>query len=236
MASTTAPAFSGSHLAVAQAVDQWLRKQPDADRDRPPEPWFEFGGGWQGLEVRYRTCCEHDLVFSDRIKRNSHEDQFKQEQQLFGFFTNGLAAIESLFYALYAFGWILNRNTVGAFPLIVGKQEEVNPERTRDAFRKHYGLAEPLVVAFDSVLNDLAWKNWKKIRNVLAHRAVPPRIFHLGAGGTYLSQTRTYQESRLKELGPLDDNTTGIRLLWLEKTLVMLVNTAESFAVSQVPL
>jgi hypothetical protein len=172
MASEATSAHSGSHLAVAQAVDRWLRKQSDADRNRPPEPWFEFGGGWSGLDIRYQTCREHDRIFSDAIKRNSHLDQFIQEQQLFGFFTTGLAAVESFFYALYAVGWMLNRNKIGAFTLIAGRQEEVTPERTRDAFRKEYSSAEPLVIAFDSVLNDPVWKEWKKIRNVLAHRAV----------------------------------------------------------------
>jgi hypothetical protein len=232
LVSATVTALFPPHQVVAEAVDRWLRTQSDAERNTPPEPWFEFAGGWRGLDVRYRTCLEHDRIFCDSISRNSHADQVVQEQQLFGFFTTGLAAVESLFYALYAFGWMVNRS---AFPLIVGKREEVNPERTRDAFRKQYGIAEPLVIAFESVLKDPDWKNWKTIRNVLAHRAVPPRILHLSAGGRS-SQKSTYQESRLNELGPLDDQTTRTRLFWLEKTLVTLLNAAESFALRQVPL
>ena len=236
----TAAFASGSHYAVAQATNRWLRSQSDAERNNPPEPWFEFGGGWRAVEIRFQTCCEHDRIFRDAIRRNSHADQYVQEQQLFGFFTTGLAAVESLFYALYAFGWMLNRGKAGAFALIAGKQEQVTPETTRDAFRKEYGPSDPLVTALDSALNDPSWKEWKKIRNVLAHRATPPRILHVGVslsiGGKPQPESDFFrQESRLKELGALDEGTTHTRCEWLDATLEKLLKAAQSFAKQHVP-
>lgn len=134
---------------------------------------------------------------------------------------------------------MLNRNKIGVFTLIVGKQEEVTPGKTRDTFAKEYGNAEPLVIAFNSVLSGPAWKEWKKIRNVLAHRAVPPRILQVGVsfGGTPRPETDFFrQESRLKELGPLNEDTTRTRLEWLEGRLERLIKAAESFASRHVPV
>jgi hypothetical protein len=234
-ATITGTFASDSHHAVAKAVDRWLRSQVETERNNPPEPWFEFGGGWRAVDIRFRTCCEHDRDFTDEIRRNS--DHYVQEQELFGFFTTGLAAVESFFYAMYAFGWMLNRGKDGAFDLIDGRENDVTPETTRKAFRKEYGTSDPIVIAQESVLTDTSWTEWKTIRNVLAHRTVPPRRLHISAsdGGTIAPPDHFRQESRLKVLGPLDESTTRKRREWLAKTLERLLKTAESFAQEHVP-
>ena len=105
-------------------------------------PWIEFRGGWKALEIGYETCCENDRVFREAIRRNSHSDLYIQERELFGFFTTGMAAVESFFYALYAFGWMLNRGKSGAFTLIVSRPEQVTLEKTHGAFREEYGESD----------------------------------------------------------------------------------------------
>src|SRR5437868_15519051 len=96
---TVSSAFpSDFHNAVAQAADRWLRAQSEAERNTPPGPRLEFCGGWGAVEIRYQACCEHEQGFSDAIKRgSSHTDLCVQERELFGFFTTGLAALESFF-------------------------------------------------------------------------------------------------------------------------------------------
>jgi hypothetical protein len=226
---------SDLHEAVAEVVNRWLRAQSEEKRNKPPGPWFEFASAWEAVKVRYRTCCEHDQTFTHSIKGTSHEDIYVQERELFGFFTTGLAAIESFFYALYAFGWMLKPSR---FDLIVSDQKKVASHTTRDAFRKEYGTADPLVDALESVLKDPSWKEWNIIRNVLAHRGAPGRKLHVGISIGAAPQPKTdflLQESRLMQLGSLDEKTTRTRREWLEATLITLLKATKLFATKQVP-
>jgi hypothetical protein len=55
-----------------------------------PPSWPEYSGAWLGLMYRYRSCADHDEVFTDSV--NSFGDtpewseRYKQERELFGFF------------------------------------------------------------------------------------------------------------------------------------------------------
>jgi len=228
--------LSTAHLSVAVAVDRWLRAQTDEDRDNPPEPWFEFGGAWRGVRIRYRSCVQHSEEFNTLIRTRAYPDE--EDQELFGFFVTGLASIESLFHGLYSLGWMLNRTTGRAFALILDRQEEISPEKTRDAFRKIYGASNPLTKCLESVLSEPKMKEWRSIRNVLAHRAAPPRNIYVGVstGGQPDPSTDFFHvESRLKVLGALDEWTTTTRLEWLNKQLGVLLRAAEDFADSKIP-
>jgi hypothetical protein len=66
------------------------------------------GGGWNGLAVRFRAADEYAAsaihLLTTLPGSPPNEDRYAEERELFGFFANAVAAIESCCFAIYHVG------------------------------------------------------------------------------------------------------------------------------------
>ena len=192
--------------------------------------WSQYSGAWNALAYRFRSCAEHDEAFAASIRREaSQTETYIQERELFGFFVTGWSAIESLFYALYAIGAMLNRQR---FPIIRPEDmRAINPKNTASKFNKAF-KSDPLTEVLRHTTSRQEYKDWKEIRNVLLHRIAPSRSHNIRIeiDGDPLTIEKAYTRGVSWWEGiPLDDTTTAARRKWLAATLVDVLKAAATF-------
>ena len=140
----------------------------------------EYSGAWNAVSYRFLAATQYSDDFTDSITKYgssvNREERYRQEKNLFGFFTNGLSTLEAAFYGLFATGAFLNPST---FPMMTAKEHKyVSPERTHKAYSKAFP-GEPILALFDQTFSDDGYVQLKDIRNVLAHRTAPGRTFYV---------------------------------------------------------
>src|SRR5437660_721685 len=133
--------------------------------------YAQFAGAWNALSYRHLALTEYGDAFAaslatfgtspDAIRR------YEQERDLFGFFSNGFAAFEAYFYALFAIGALLDSS---AFPLVSpSHQQQVSPTHTIRTYAKAFH-GDAIIAAFDKLASNPGYRQWRDIRNVLTHR------------------------------------------------------------------
>jgi len=187
----------------------------------------EFSAAWIALAYRFTAITELDNKFTQSIHRAGdapvQPERFIQDQALFDFFVNGLAAIESLCYGSFALGNLLA--PVG-FPFTTEREKRsVTPEATRDAFIRTFpgSLTNSLRVLCSSTEYD----QWRSARNLLAHRIAPGRHTFAGVGSDAPNPASIMMTLQI----PLDLNTTSVRRSWLTTTVLALLT-----AVNDLPM
>lgn len=206
------------------------RVQARAQADGYPNEWqVHFIGSWKAIAYRFRACEQHCRDFTHSVATvggappESH--QYRQDADLFGFFVNGLAALESLYYCLFAVG---SRLSPAGFPFTTDRHiRKVKPASVASAFAKDYP-GDALTEALHRVLATSAFQEWTEMRNVLAHRIVPGRIIYGGS----VSATIPPPALRVSALLciPITDETTSTRRAWLASTLTDVLTQSDSFA------
>jgi hypothetical protein len=190
--------------------------------------WSEYVTAWTGVPNRFRACAEHDEAFSRSIQANDappQPERYHQERDLFGFFINGLSAIESTCYGLYAIASMLDDVY---FPIKKAKNRRaISPENTANRFRTTFpndGISR----ALNRMVNSQEFEDWKELRNILAHRGSPGRNIHVtvGAGASH-------GDALWINGIPLDASTTPTRRTWLADTLWTLFQEADSFTLTK---
>src|SRR5437763_13200806 len=90
--------------AVHDSINSWP--------NRPDVPWLEYALAWNAVAYRFQALADHCDTFTASVNRAggapSMSERYVQERELFNFFSNGLAAIESFFYGLYAIASMLD--------------------------------------------------------------------------------------------------------------------------------
>jgi hypothetical protein len=209
-----------------ELYDRVYQRVADAIGNLHPQPpsWPEYSCAWLGLTYRFRSCVEHDGVFTDSVNRFGDTpdwpERYKQERDLFGFFVTGLSAIECTCYGLFAIGsWLHPDN----FSLTTdADKRRVNPERTLEQFE----IALPnenLTRALQQITDDQEYHNWKKARNVLSHRSQPGRIIYLSSVGPPRASEWVLQNI------PIDNTATTARRRWLADSLRYVLTEADNF-------
>ncbi|MGQ0600746.1 MAG: hypothetical protein ACT4QE_03515 [Anaerolineales bacterium] len=184
----------------------------------------EYLGAASAIGYRFRACAEYDIEYSKSVKEDGDsplpEGRFKQERTLFGFFVNGLATIESVYYGLYVIGSMLS---VSGFPIQTDKERKlVTPEKTADQYTTEFPN-DNLSQSITQLPSEPQYKEWKKIRNILAHRAAPGRL--VGAN-----------PSPMWKVGiPIDINTTSTRRQWLAAKLSVILRHTDEFTQTHHP-
>lgn len=186
----------------------------------------EYAGAWNAVAHRFLAAGQYSDDFTDSITKTagsaSVEARHYQEKSLFGFFTNGLSAIEATFYGLFAMGGFLNS---GFFPMTTPEdQQNVTPRNTFTAYGKAFP-GDPLLTILETALKDAAYQELKQIRNVLAHRTAPGRQIYLTVEGS----EPMAEEWKLFNI-PLDGSLTVRRRAQLARLLMNLLGGAEAFA------
>jgi hypothetical protein len=188
-----------------------------ASKEASPESYNEFAGAWRAVAYRCRSCQEHDLALTESIQRAGsappQPERYLQERELFCFFVTGLAAIESLYYAAFAIASMLDSAN---FPMESSSDlRSINPRKTAERFSVCF-REERLTRALQTTLNDDAYSEWKRIRNVLTHRTSPGRIIHFSTKGPPRPPDW--------KLGiRIDDSTTRSRRKWLAREVNLLM-------------
>ncbi len=217
-----------AYNGVQDRVREYRNRNPDLP------PWLEYATGWNAVASRFKTMADADKQFTGQIITQrarqvslSHDQMQLQEEYLYIFFTNGLSAIESFFYAMFAFGALVYPTK---FPMSDYKQLQlINSSLVQKKYASEFPCCPISVVLTSLVSCDAYYKNWRKIRDILAHRLVPRRTIHVhlheGSGPDKMVDRPT-------EWGEieLDERTTGDRRSWLAATLIRCVEAAQTFA------
>lgn len=190
--------------------------------------WSEYVDAWSAIATRFYACAEYDDAFTRSIKVNAAPQQPErshQERDLFGFFVTGLSIIESTCYGLYAIASMLD---AASFPIAGAKDKRtISPEHTSDRFRATFPNAG-LSRALHATVNSQDYRDWKEIRNILAHRGTPGRTIHATVGSGVGRNDALWTRGIA-----LDASTTPARRLWLAGTLRTLLQEANLFVNSQ---
>jgi hypothetical protein len=185
----------------------------------------DYAGAWNAVPYRYLAMIEHSDAFAASIKQHGpapvSEERYRQERDLFGFFTNGLSTLESAFYGTFAIGHCLD---AAAFPL--HEPRDITPTFTRDRYSKTFP-GDALVTTFDAVLNSAVYKELRDLRNVLAHRTASHRHIFLQAGIPKTVRTDEW-EVQGKRI-PLESNLTTTRQAGVAGLLATLLEGVRDF-------
>jgi hypothetical protein len=186
----------------------------------------QFYDAWQAVGYRFFTCVEHDIAFTASIERAGSRpaermEHYIQERELYGFFVTGLTIIESFYYGCYIIAAIID--SIG-FP--VDRPEKIKVDETADRYLDNFP-EESITHQLDNLRKDVAYKDWKNTRNILAHRTTPQRVNEINLWPSQTNPTVGVTWSTDKIL--LNKNTTTIRRTWLAATVTRLICELDTF-------
>jgi len=194
-----------------------------ARKDACPDACAQYVGAWKAVAYRFMSCAEHDTAFTKSIQQAGDAppppERYIQERELFSFFVMGLTVIESFCFGLFAIASMVDSKN---FPITIAEDlRSINPQHTVKQFRKAFP-EEGVTITLGKTLDDNAYKEWKEIRNILAHRAAPGRIIY--------GSTRRSAPAALWKVGiQLDESTTSSRRKWLATTMSSLLRETDNF-------
>jgi hypothetical protein len=175
-------------LARASEITDQRMNVPEINADWQRLHRYEYGhfySAWVGVAFRFRACTLHYHDFMEIFQRtggtSQNLDLYQEDDTLFGFFVKGLSALESFYYGLYALGALIITPTKtpsvpppDQYPWLdpseSKKLKKIVPEGVRDTFKKNFPEL-PLTVYLERLIDDPHYKDWRDMRNILAHRA-----------------------------------------------------------------
>jgi hypothetical protein len=206
--------------AVHKRVCHWEEQmRRSSATDQPSSVWSEYAGGWNAVAHRFLSCAMNSDRFVASIRRfgpsPDSEERHVQEDALFCFLVNGLSCLESLGHGLHAIASMLRNRD---FPMVTESDlREVSVSKTTERFQRVFP-AEPITSALVKLATAREYKNWKRVRNVLAHRAHPARVFTTGGPVKW----------QLHDIA-IDEKTTTVHRGWLAANLLSLLEAASEF-------
>jgi hypothetical protein len=195
-------------------------------------------GALHGLLYRFIACAEHSRTFTASIIANGNgppfPERYYQERELHEFFAAGLSSLECLAFGIFTIGNVMNP---AAFPMASPEDlRNIGLGTCRSALMARYP-SEPITAELDALIPHKTrgmsgkpeFNDWTDLRNILTHRASPPRAFSVSVGGPEPG-TATFRGSQVLDRFSIDRTTTARRLAWLADTMATLLPLAESFA------
>lgn len=166
----------------------------------------QFAGAWNAVSYRYRALADYDESFTASISTHGAGpnaiERYRQECDLFGFFSNGFSTFEAFFYAVFATGAFIQP---AAFLIATpADQQRITAGRTIEAYARTFSN-DAIAAALQEITNDTAYKELRDIRNVLTHRSAPGRTIHVAFGSE--AAPNQWKLSNIV----LDQNTTATR-------------------------
>jgi hypothetical protein len=190
--------------------------------------WIEWAGGCNGTLYRFigaAAASDEWVASSSRSISPPLDERVRQEQSLFGFFTNALSSLECLAFGLCAIGESLNP----AFPVTT------NPQAITFSFAARTFTATFPFDRLGSVLTaadtSSEMRDLRTTRNILIHRAAPGRAYSetlatTGSSGSSVPGPTGWLGG---ELGP---TTTERPREWVAATLADILDGVDEFAKS----
>jgi hypothetical protein len=187
-----------------------------AQKEAFPESYRQFADAWRAIAYRFKSTAEHDLTFRESIQRAGdappQPERYIQERELFCFFVAGLAVLESLCYGLFAVASMLDADN---FPVVTDEDlRSVTPIKATQKFARYFP-GDGITNAMQGMINDTAYSEWKRVRNVLAHRTAPGRIIYFSVGSTPKPTMPAHWKIGMQ----IDEGTTSSRRKWLPSVL-----------------
>jgi hypothetical protein len=185
----------------------------------------QFESAWTACTHRFLSLARHDESFATSLRRTGRHpdpaDLHVQEEALFGFVSCGVAAVESLGYALYALAAILLPDR---FPIATPTDRR---NATLGATMRGFSAEladEGITRALFFRLNSHEYGWWKEVRALLAQRLSPGRW----------PEEAGPEESVLHGIWmlrgePVDEGLTTRRRAWLAEALGQLVGETAAF-------
>jgi hypothetical protein len=132
-------------------------------------------GALNAITYRFKSLAECDESFTALIKAHAPDQlRYEQERDLFAFFSNVYSMFDAFCFALFAVGALIDP---AKFPLKNDKDErKVNWDKMPKAIRKAFP-SDPICTVLENIATNNMFKDLRAIREILTHRAVPPRAF-----------------------------------------------------------
>ena len=182
--------------------------------------WGEFSAGWMAVLRRYEACRDHHRAFTAIVPKN----RYIEERKLFEFFFTGQSAIESFCYSLFA---ISSKLRPQEFPMdSEGDKKSITPRKTSKLFKQLFPDAQ-LTGLLTKLIDDAKYKEWKDIRDVLAHRS--------HEGRTIMLSTVSFVPDLWINNIEIDKHTTETRFEWLSSMIANLVKATDDFTEKELP-
>lgn len=213
-----------------------------------------FSASWKGFLYRFLACTEHDKNYRESVppvgENYTRHERYVVERELFNFLVNGLAAIECLCCALYAIGAIEEvaqpRQATDKiiFINIEKNIRQIHPQKTALHFESKFPnatITTSLKNLFEerSITEDAAkYKVWKKIRDILSHRAQPGRDVPISSMSGVSNQAvpESWNLNRITNEGEenlpnieFTDNTTASMREWLTQIINNILSESYIF-------
>lgn len=206
--------------AIATRVVQKM-KNPSPELDN-------FGGAQNGVRYRLRACADYAAEFTESIRRVGAAppgiERYQQERQLFGFFVSGAAVLDSFSFFLYFAAAQLQPT---CFPTQPRDITQIDVNSASGKFKNAFP-GEMITSNLTNLVDDPNFKEWRKCRNILAHRAAPGRVIYASVGSNSVDLAADWRIDSFGKI-KIDVNLTPPRLEWLLKTLAGLVEAADQF-------
>ena len=171
--------------------------------------YFQFHGAWNAVAYRFHAMTDCDQSFTASLKEHGPAPvqpiRYGQERDLFGFVSNAYSMFDAFHYGMYAVGAFVDS---AHFKLASPEDErKVTFGTTSRAYASAFN-GDPIIDHFLAYWSDPARQDLDVIRNMLTHRAVPPRAFRLTLGGGSQPKPAAAVTRLMLEL---DQNTTATR-------------------------
>jgi hypothetical protein len=165
-----------------------------------------FVAAWSALSYRYLAVTEYDDWFTASIVKHGsgpgHPIRYQQERDLFNFFSNGVSVLDAFCFGTYAIGTHTGSSN---FKLANDSDErKVNWRRLISAYTKSF-IGDPVISALTAIDTDKSLVAIRDARNILMHRAAPPRQIGVSMGPSAVPSNSTINRLNLT----LDRNTTA---------------------------
>jgi hypothetical protein len=202
-----------------------------AQRHSESQSHGHFIGAWNAVSYRYVALAEYDKSFTSSIKKHgvapaSGQARYEQERDLFGFAGNAYSAFDAFYYAMFAIGAFVEPKI---FVLATAADEsKVNITTTHRKYEEAFP-SNPILAAFKKFSDDPDRVQLSQVRNMLTHRAAPPRAFQLTVGSKDAGPTAQITRVNLE----LNKNTTSLLRKNVSRLLVSCVKAAETFVAAK---
>lgn len=189
-----------------------------------------IGMGLKGVAYRFRAVNDYSEAFKASLQEHGIAPKvdvdYQHERMLFGFFMSGFSCIESFFFSVHALGAYYSKTDFG---ISNDDLQGVNPKKVTEKYEKlwpHYGLT----ISMRSLIGSPEYGRWKKIRNVITHRAVPPSLISVNVGEKSVEVTWQVEEAGAQEANePINELTMDEKRFWLSTQIERLVDGFSAF-------
>ena len=195
--------------------------------ERAPDVLEQFDAAWAGVAIRFagmaRAGDQFCASLRDAGRHPGADELFRQEEALFGLVTNGVAAIESFGYAMFAAGAMVKP---AAFPMATPvDRRNATLGSTMRLYSREFPEAA-ITRAFFWWCNSREFGWWKEVRGLLSQRVAPHRAVD---GGPAHSLTRGEWWLRAERV---DLGFAAARRAWVAAALDGLLREANVFGES----